>query len=789
MSDPIRLGGFFSTFDTEAVISQLTQIRMGAVTQLEIKNAKASGKKSAIASVQTAVNALLAKLTTLGAASSVSGKSATSSGGAVAASTTPSSTLGSFTVDVTKLASASRLAGTPIAGPIDATKSMNESNFGMVPAKGSYTISTVTGGARTFGISGGNVQNTALLNANNAEMAISAGTFTITTATGGTSTLTIDPATQTLDDVLAAINGSGIGVTATITNDEYGHANQITVVSTQGDITMGAATDTSNFLTATNLLASDGTTTRTSSAGFTKMMTLNDVVADINASAIGVTASITNDPQGRANILTLTSSQGNISFGNGADTSNFLSATGLLTSASGSTRSSAGALSRMSLTGKMADIAWAAGAPAAGAHNLVINGVDIAYDAATDSLTDLINRINSSDAGVTAKYDSLSDTIKLQNAKTGPLSITVADDGLGGDLAAKLGLIGAVTTEGENAAYSIDGGPSQGSATNIVSYNGVGLTLSALTSGSPVTVTVSQDTTSAVTAVKAFVAEFNAVITAIDKATKADGSKTNNTSGPLSGDASLRQLKSELRSIVTSMGVNINGTFTTLAQIGISYGAPGAALGSTNTLQLDEAKFTQALSDDPAGTQALLSALTLSANLEPGGTGSISGITGVFSGANAGKYTITDDGLGLLTSVFSPANGGPPTTIVANVLANGSTGLLIPGMTVQIGALLQAGTHTINVTASTQSVVQRLKQFSEVQAGAGGVLQKRQDAFTNISEDILKRIDQVTERIEREMEVLRKKFAAMERAQANAQGIISQLQNTATSIANSNRAQ
>lgn len=785
MSDPVRIGGFFSTFDTEAVIAQLTNVRMNAVTLLEIKGAKAAAKQSAIATVQSSVAALLSKLNALANASSVSGKVANSSGSAVTASTTPSSLLGSFTVDVTKLASSSKLQGGVVAAAIDATKSMNDSNFGTVPTNGTYTIATATGGAHTFGIGGADVQSAALLSAANTQTAITSGTFTIATATGGSSTLTIDTATQSLDDVVAAINASGIGVTATISDDQYGHANQLTITSTQGDITFGSGTDTSNFLSATNLSSSTGTTTRTSGSAFTKMMSLNDVIADINGSAIGVTASVTNDSNGRANIVTVTSSQGNISFGNGADTSNFLSASGLITSATGSTRASANPLSRASQSAKLQDVGFNAGPLAAGPHNLVISGVEVAYDASTDSMTDVVNRINASAAGVTARYDSITDTFRLQNTKTGTLSITVADDGTGGDLAAKLGLIGATFTEGENAAYSIDGGPAQSSASNTITHNGVGVTLNALTSGTPATVTVTQDATSALAAVKGFVSEFNNVMTAIGTATKADGSRENNTSGPLSGDASLRQLKSDLRSIVTSMGVNIDGTFTTLSQIGISFGAVGSALGSTNTLQLDEAKFKMALADDPAGTQALLSSLTLSASLQPGGTSSVTGLTGTYAGTQTGKYTIEDDGLGNLTSVFTPANGGPSTTTTATVTANGSTSILIPGMLVNVGPTFQAGTHTVSVTASSQSVIQRLKQFSEIQSGAGGVLQKRQDAFKNIQTDIARRIEDVQDRIEKEMEVLRKKFALMEQAQAAAQSLISQLQATTSKLTSS----
>ena len=788
MSDPIRIGGFFSTFDTEAVIAQLTQVRMRAVNQLEIKSMQASARKSALASIQSAMGNFLSKLNALSGLNSVSGRTASVSGSAVSASTTPASTPGSFTVDVTRLASSTSLAGTPISAGIDAATSMRESNFGMVPTNGTFTIATATGGSQTFSIGGAAVQDAVTLDSANFDMAVTSGTFTIATETGGPATLTIDVATQSLDDVVTAINNAGVGITASITADANGRLNQLTLTSTQGNITLGSGTDSSNFLSATNLLAANGTTTKTSSAAFTKQMSLNDVIAGINASAIGVTASITNDAYGRPGILTITSTQGNISFGNGADTSNFLNATGLLTSASGATRASTSSIARLSLSENLDQTSLNGGAPAAGDPFIKVNGVQIDYNAANDSLTDIINRMNASAANVTAKYDSLTDTIKIQDKATGALSLTVEDDGAGGNLAARLGLIGAPVTMGQNAEYAIDGGPPQGSATNTIGYNGVSLTLSALTAGTPVTVTVSQDAAAATTAVKEFITEFNNVMKAIDTATKADGSKTNNTSGPLSGDASLRQLKSDLRSIVTGAGVNLPGQYTTLSQLGISFGAVGSAIGTTNTLQLDEAKFKAALAADPTAVQSALSALTLSASLEPGGTGSISGLSGTYAGTTPGKYVITGDGSGNLTSVFTPANGTPATTSTAVVLAGGTNASLIPGMTLSIGGVLQAGTHTITVTPSTQSVIHRLKQFAENQAGTGGVLKKRQDSYDAVTSDIAERITVMEERIEKEMEVLRKKFAAMEQAQARAQGILSSLQQMAAQM-NANASQ
>jgi flagellar hook-associated protein 2 len=356
------------------------------------------------------------------------------------------------------------------------------------------------------------------------------------------------------------------------------------------------------------------------------------------------------------------------------------------------------------------------------------------------------------------------------------------EDAPGGNLAAKLGLTTGTLTAGQNAEYSIDGGPTQQSASNSISFGGTTVTLKEVTT-SPVTVTVSQDTSGAANAVKAFVTEFNNVMKAIDDATRADGSKTNNKSGPLSGDASLRQLKSDLRSIVTSPGTNLGGGFVTLSQIGLTFGAVGSAVGTTNTLQFDEGKFAEAVRTNQAGVQELLSRLSLSATLQPGGTGSLTGISGTYAGLEPGRWEITDDGAGNLSAVFTPANGGPPTTVSGTIAANGSNTTLIPGLTLTAGPTLQAGSHTITVGASAESVIQRLKRFAETQAGIGGTLDKRKTTYDKVSSDISERIATLEQRINAEMEQLRRKFSLMEQAQARAQSLLGNIQQLANQIA------
>jgi len=795
MVDPVRIGGFFATFDTEAVIAQLTFARQSGIRKLGIQQTKANGQRNAIGAIQVALAALLAKSTSLFGAASVTGKTATvinptAAANAVSAAASPTAIPGTFTVDVLQLATASNIAGTAISAGIDATLPISLSNFGIAPTNGKFTMSTATGGSQVFTIGARVADAGSLLNASNLSTAVTAGTFTIGSALG-TQVITVDPATQSLNDVVAAINaqGAGIGVTASISNDANGRANKITLTTASGPLALGGVGDTSNFLAATNLSGTGGGATAVSTAAFTKQMSLNDVLADINASAIGVTATVTNDTNGRPNLISLASTQGAIALGNATDTSNFLSAANLLASPLGASRVSTNSIARLSLSAKLDATTFQGGPPTAGAHSLTINGTTINYNAASDSLTDIINRITSSPAGVTARYDPISDTIKLQQAKTGSLEITIADDGAGGDLLAKLGLIGGTQSLGVSAQYKVDGGATQSAATNTVTTGtGVTLTLNALTGpGTPATVTVAPDSAAALSSVKAFVTEFNKVFAAMDAATRAEVSATGNQSGVLSGDATLRAFKATLRGLISAPALNVDGNFSSLGQIGLSFGAVGAALGSTGTLQLDEGKFQNALATDPASVQSLLSTLTLGATLTAGGTGSVSSLTGVYSGPTAGSYLLNDDGAGNITATFTPANGGPSSAQTATYAANGSNASLIPGMVLNFGAVPTAGSHTIAVSATKEGAMARIKGLLDVQVGPGGVMQKRQDRYTVLTKDLDTQKAKMQDHIDREMSVLRKKFAAMEQAQARAQALQSSLTQMSAQLASNNK--
>ncbi|MCC7364559.1 MAG: flagellar filament capping protein FliD [Dehalococcoidia bacterium] len=666
MADPVRLSNFFSSFDTESVITQLTAARSTVLTRLNTQITSATQQKNALADLQTKFSALLLRTKMLADVTSVSGKTATVTGAGVTAAAAPGSTTGSFTVNVTSVASGTTATGGALSAALNSSSLMNAASFATP---------------------------------------VTAGTFTMRTATGGTATITVDPATQTLDDIVTAINGSGIGVTATIENDANGRANLLRLTSTQGAITLGTGGDTSNFLAATNLLASSGTTTRESTLG----------------------------------------------------------------------------IARLSTSAKMDAATWEGGAPAGGDHFFKINGVQINYNAATDSLNDVISRINSSTAGVTARYDTQTDTIRLQQTKTGSLAIALEEDGAGGDFLSKTGLLAASQSLGSNAAYSIDGGATQYASSNTVSVNGTSVTFTAVSGGTPATVTVGSDTTTATSAITNFVAEFNGVLNAIRTATKA----SKDGGGVLSGDTSVRVLETNLRSMVTSTGINLSGRYWTLSEIGVSFGAVGSAVGATNELKFDAVKFKDAMAADPASVQGVLSEFKLAATLTPGGTGSIASIAGTYGGSKEGSYAITDDGAGNLTATFTPRDGTAATTTTGTITAGGTNSTLIPGVTITAAGALAAGSHTIEVAPERSSVIKRVQSFVEGLAAAGGVFQQRQSTYDKRIKDIETRFDRVSASIEAEMDLLRKKFAAMEQAQARAQTILQSISNAATQLSNS----
>lgn len=317
-----------------------------------------------------------------------------------------------------------------------------------------------------------------------------------------------------------------------------------------------------------------------------------------------VTASIVDNKVQLA--LTGTAQTHGLSFGVGGDTSNALGVLGLsgtgsvtLSSATPLTGRSALGVTRTSVALDSAGLTGLA----SGAGTLTINGTPIAYDTTTDSLSTIIGRINASAAGVVASLDRTNDKLVI-TAKTGGASPMGIEDS--GTLAAALRLAPGTTDAqvlGTQAQVTIDG-RTYLSDTNKVSTAISGVTLTLLAAGTS-TVSVTPDEAGLTTALKDLVNAYNALADKLDTLTAND---PEGTRGVLAGDPDLRGLAMSLRR--TILGSAGGGTFTSLAQLGVSSGAVGAAVGSTDRLLLDEDKLKKAIAQDPTAVASLLNSAT-----------------------------------------------------------------------------------------------------------------------------------------------------------------------------------
>ena len=326
--------------------------------------------------------------------------------------------------------------------------------------------------------------------------------------------------------------------------------------------------------------------------------TLQEVFTAIET-ATGGTVTTSYDPATDAISL---SSTGEIVLGSATDTSNFLRVAKLYNNGTNAITSSAslGGVNRVATLAN-GNYATAITDGGTGAGSFLINGVAIAYNASTDSLNNVISRINNSDAGVLATYDQVNDRLILTNKDTGDIGIHVED--VTGNFAAATGLTGGELERGKNLLYTVNGGGALISQTNIITEESsgiAGLTVTALDE-SQVTITVTSDTEKVKTAIKSFIEEYNKAQSILETNTASStDSKGKVTAGTLSGESDAAELASKLRSMAYSVISTLAADMNQLADIGIKTN------GNDNSLELDDEELLDsALANNLNGVRSL----------------------------------------------------------------------------------------------------------------------------------------------------------------------------------------
>jgi flagellar hook-associated protein 2 len=225
------------------------------------------------------------------------------------------------------------------------------------------------------------------------------------------------------------------------------------------------------------------------------------------------------------------------------------------------------------------------------------SSVDITIDSSNNTLAGVRDAINSAGAGVNASILKNGDDYQLLlvSEETGlskSMSISITGDSVGGDTdndglsQLAFNSSGSQLTQyaaGANANFSING-LSVSSASNTVTdvIDGVTLNLLSATS-SAITIDVKTDTDTIVADVQAFVDKYNAYATLFKDLTKYDA--TTGSAGVLQGDSTARSVMSQIRSELGKSVMGLSGSYTSLADIGISIDKSGVMTFTQSTFK------------------------------------------------------------------------------------------------------------------------------------------------------------------------------------------------------------
>ncbi len=227
----------------------------------------------------------------------------------------------------------------------------------------------------------------------------------------------------------------------------------------------------------------------------------------------------------------------------------------------------------------------------AGAGAFKINGVSIAFNASSDSVQNLMDRINASAAGVNMSYDRVNDQFTLTNKVTGNLGVAVED--VTGNFLAAAGLAtGSTFIAGNDALFTINGGSVLNSHSNTLTEETTGidgLSIALLKTGTS-TLSLASDSSAIKGAIKNFIEDYNRAQSTIDSLTSSSTDSAGKvTRSTLAGDTDANEIASKLRAISYNQSTGLTGTLNSLAKIGIDTNGDSDQLTLNDESALDDA--------------------------------------------------------------------------------------------------------------------------------------------------------------------------------------------------------
>lgn len=296
-----------------------------------------------------------------------------------------------------------------------------------------------------------------------------------------------------------------------------------------------------------------------------------------------------------------------------------------------------------------------------------VSSQTVTIDSGSNTLSGVRDAINNADIGVTAAIVKTGSAYRLlvssdASGLANGIQITVSDSGdsnnTDGDGLSRLAFNVSAgtanvyqTVSAADAAFTVNG-LELSSASNTVAnvIDGLTLTLKDVTT-TTATLSVTDNTSGIKTAVNTFVDGYNSLVTTLDELTGYDFATK--TGGPLQGDFSVLSIASQLRTTLGAAADGFLGSYSRLAELGITTSVTGQ-------LAVDDTKLSAALA---ASYDDVTAVLTRFAEPSIG-----SGLTSVSatSSVGVGRYSVAVSSLAVSGSKTSSSLSAPITINTSN---------------------------------------------------------------------------------------------------------------------------
>lgn len=550
----LGLSGLASGFDWKSMVEQLMDVERAPQRRLRVEQNSLNNRNNLLGSLSSLLTTLQDKAKTLKETSLFDSRLAKSSDASASATAASATAAGNYKFEFYQLATAAAQKGADDVGADVASASvLGSAGFSLVPTTGNFTI-------------------------NGTQVAI-------------------DTTTDTLSTVISRINSTVSGVTASLSGDKI-------TLSSASNITLGSATDTSNFLSAARL-TNNGTSTITSASkmgglnlgstlaaanfatapasdgsfkvngvtvSYTSTSTVNDVITAINNSTAGVTASYdsVNDR------FTLTNkTEGDVGIALEDVTGDFLAKAKLTTAAGGALERGKNLLYRLN-------------------GGAVLNSNSNTVTASSHGITGLsVTATKANSGSKVSSINASTDIITAGEAHgyaTGQ-ALTLHTPGTApGGLSTGTTYYVRVLSSTTYSLHTSESGATGGTGTVDITGTGSGDQYFLGAAPTTSTVTISADNEKAKKSIAEFVDAYNKIQSLIEMHTASTtdaGGKV--TQGLLASDRSVAEIASYLRTKIGADVSSLSGTIKRLESIGYTTGGYNNQITLSNSTALDSA--------------------------------------------------------------------------------------------------------------------------------------------------------------------------------------------------------